>query len=109
MVSKSQIKLITSLQQKKFRTANSLFIAEGQKVIGELLAAGLSLDHLYMTEPLFPGIESKKKSIVSQADLKKLSALTTANNCLAVFEIPAPEPIVETGLVLALDDVRDPG
>src|SRR5690606_15740113 len=99
MVSKSQIKLITSLQQKKFRTANSRFIAEGPKVIGELLAAGFSLDHLYMTAPLLAGVAPHKKSIVSDTDLRTLSALTTANNCLAVFEIPAPKPIVDTGLI----------
>lgn len=109
MVSKSQLKLITSLQQKKFRIANRLFIAEGVKVIGELLSAGFSLEHLYATEPLFPEVKSAKKTLVPDAELKKMSALTTANNCLAVFEIPEEKPVDESGLVVVLDDIRDPG
>lgn len=109
MVSKSQLKLITSLQQKKFRTANGLFIAEGVKVIDELLSAGFSLEHLYATEPLFPEVKPAKKTLVQNAELKKMSALSTANNCLAIFKIPDEKPIDESGLIVALDDIRDPG
>lgn len=109
MVSKSQLKLITSLQQKKFRMANGLFIAEGVKVIGELLSAGFALEYLYTTEPLFPEGKPEKRALVSNAELKKMSALSTANNCLAVFRIREERPIDESGLVVALDDIRDPG
>lgn len=109
MVGKNQIKLITSLQQKKFRTANGLFIAEGVKVIGELISAGIILEHLYATEEIFPQIPTSKKSPVSDAELQKISALSTANNCLAVFRIPKEKPVNEGGLTVALDDIRDPG
>lgn len=109
MVSKNQIKLITGLQQKKYRHANEMFFAEGVKVIGELLASDFELDHLYETEDLFPEVAVSKKTVISESDLKKISALTTANNCLAVFKIPKPKKLVETGLILALDDIRDPG
>ena len=53
MVSKNQIKLITSLQQKKFRQLHKLFIAEGVKVIQELLDSNFVLEHLYVTESIF--------------------------------------------------------
>lgn len=109
MVSKSQIKLITGLHQKKIRTAEKRFIAEGAKVIGELIAAGWKLDHLYFTDGDFPSIPITKQIKVSDAELKKMSALSTANNCLAVFLMPEPKPIAETGLIVALDDIRDPG
>jgi RNA methyltransferase, TrmH family len=109
MVSKSQIKLITSLHQKKFRMSQRLFIAEGVKVIGELVSAGWHLDHLYYTDGSFEEIPANKKTMVSNVELTKMSALTTANNCLAVFQMPNEQPIAETGLIVALDDIRDPG
>src|SRR5690606_28079685 len=43
------------------------------------------------------------------ADLKKISALSTPNNCLAVFRIPDKKPVESNGLIIALDNVRDPG
>jgi TrmH family RNA methyltransferase len=109
MVSKNQIKLITSLQQKKFRNLHQLFFAEGVKVIQELLNSSIELDHLYTTQNDFDQLQTDKKSIINENDLKKISALTTANTCLAVFKIPTQKPVIDAGLVLALDDVRDPG
>jgi len=109
MVSKNQIKRITALQQKKYRYEQQLFFAEGVKVIGELLQSDFELEHLYATEDLFPEIASPSKTIISEADLKKISALATPNNCLALFKIPQPQPITNNGLIVALDNIRDPG
>lgn len=109
MVSKNQIKLITGLQQKKFRSAQQLFIAEGIKVIQELLLSDFELEHLYSTENIFDEVDILKKTIISETDLKKISALASPNNCLAVFKIPKSKPIIEQGLMIALDDIRDPG
>ncbi|MFT3795115.1 RNA methyltransferase [Flavobacterium sp.] len=109
MVSKNQIKLITALQQKKFRQANELFFAEGAKVIGELLQSDFELYHLYETADVFPEVSASIKSRISESELNKISALSTANNCLAVFKIPKQKPLVEKGLIVALDDIRDPG
>ena len=109
MVSKSQIKLITSLQQKKYRTAHKMFFAEGSKVIHELLRSNFELQHLYTAENIFEEVTPGKKTQISESDLKKISALATPNNCLAVFAIPEPKPLVQEGLILALDDIRDPG
>lgn len=109
MVGKNQIKLITSLQQKKFRQAHGLFLAEGAKGIAELLASDIELYHLYQTTELFPEVSDVAKTRVTDAELKKISALSTPNNCLAVFKIPAPGSVLEEGLIVALDDVRDPG
>lgn len=109
MVSKNQLKLITSLQQKKYRNAHRLFTAEGVKVIGELLSASFRLQQLYCTVPLFDALPDALKTYVSPAELAKMSSLSSANNCLAVFEMPPqPSPVYE-GLMVALDDVRDPG
>lgn len=109
MVSKNQIKLITSLQQKKFRQLHKLFIAEGVKVIQELLDSNFVLEHLFVTESIFENIKNDSKSLISEAELKKISCLATPNNCLALFQIPEPELSTPSGLIVALDAVRDPG
>lgn len=109
MVSKNQIKLIKSLQQKKYRLANRLFIAEGVKVIQELLQSNFELEHLFITENIFVEIKTDRKSVVQEEDLKKISALSTASTCLAVFKIPNDVEIETSGLIVALDAIRDPG
>lgn len=109
MVSKNQIKVITSLQQKKYRFIHKMFIAEGIKVIQELLQSNFELQHLYSTEAIFESVPTPKKTLISETELQKISALTTANNCLAVFMIPEPKTMIEKGLIVALDDIRDPG
>lgn len=109
MLTKNQIKLITSLQQKKFRQQHQLFVAEGVKVIAELLQSNFVLEQLYLTENLFETVAETEKTMVSAADLKKISSLSTANNCLAVFQIPKPPQNRQSNITVALDDIRDPG
>ena len=109
MVSKNQIKLITGLQQKKYRNEYQLFLAEGVKVIQELLQSNIVLDHLFETESIFETVPTAQKTLIKEADMKRMSALNTPSSCLAVFHIPDPKPIDSKGLIVALDDIRDPG
>jgi TrmH family RNA methyltransferase len=109
MLSKNQIKLITSLQQKKYRKQHQLFFAEGVKVIEELLRSKYELQTIFVTEPLDFKVATNKIHTISPAELKKISALTTPNTCLAVFKIPTENFSLKEGLLVALDDVRDPG
>ena len=109
MVSKNQIKLITSLQQKKYRKQEQLFFAEGVKVVQELLNSNFELQDLFTTKQDFLTVSKNKVHAISEAELKKISALTTPNTCLAVFKIPKAVAYEQNGLILALDDVRDPG
>ncbi|WP_343696562.1 RNA methyltransferase [Flavobacterium sp.] len=109
MVSKNQIKLISGLHQKKQRFANQLFFAEGVKVIHELLQSNFELEHLYTTQDDFKEVQSTKRTLINEQELKKISALTTPNSCLAVFKMPTENQIINSGLILALDDIRDPG
>jgi len=109
MVSKNQIKLITSLHQKKYRKEHKLFLAEGPKVIKELLKAGFYLEYFFSTQTAFPEVSSSVINLVSESELKKISALTTPNECLAIFRIPEQKKVDESGLIVALDDIRDPG
>jgi TrmH family RNA methyltransferase len=107
-ITKNHLKLITSLNQKKYRIKNNLFIAEGTKVIHEFLNSSLELEQLFCVD------DSDYKNVVektniSEAVLKKLSSLKTPNNALALFKIPEMKPLLNSGLILALDDVNDPG
>ena len=109
MLSKNQIKLITSLQQKKHRSANAMFFAEGIKGIQELLESDFELVYVYTTQNDFDQVPSEKKVVISNNELKKISALATPNSCLALFKIPTEKKITTAGLILALDSIRDPG
>ena len=107
MLSKNQIKSITSLKQKKIRIQEGLFIAEGVKTINELTASHFKLKQLYTTETF--KIETQLETLISENELKKISFLSTPNTALAIFHIPQVKPIDNTKLIVALDNVRDPG
>lgn len=109
MVSKNQRKLIKSLNQKKYRKQHGLFVAEGKKVIHELVSAGLKLHALYTTEVVSFSDPIEHYVEVDEKELKSISFLTTPQWALAVFYMPKIRPIDFDGLVIALDDIRDPG
>ena len=108
MFSKSQIKFINSLSQKKYRRKHGLFSVEGKKLISELINSNLNLHSLYTTDDIFDA-EAGQTVQITEAELKKISRLSTPQVALALFEIPQPqEPKIEN-IILALDDVQDPG
>jgi TrmH family RNA methyltransferase len=109
MVVKSQIKFIKNLQLKKYRTQNKLFVVEGIKTVRELLDSSLKVYKIYVTDSTILERKGSFVEEVSEADLKKMSGLSTPNKVLGVFHIPPPGPLHFSDWVLALDDVRDPG
>ncbi|MDQ7917585.1 RNA methyltransferase [Mesonia sp. MT50] len=108
MLSKSQIKLINSLSQKKYRNKNRLFVAEGVKVIKELLNSSYELHMLFAEVDLFFAPKDKF-TLVTPQELKKITKLSSSQSALALFEIPETEEKPLKNLVVALDGVRDPG
>ncbi|MBL0056569.1 MAG: RNA methyltransferase [Chitinophagaceae bacterium] len=119
MISKSHTKYIQSLQHKKFRDEGLVFIAEGPKVVPELLMGGK-----FICKELFalPGWLDANRSLVRQFpdtvfeevkdfELEKISALATPHEVLAVFEqSPAPAAFdTRNRITLALDTIQDPG
>ncbi|WP_298512328.1 RNA methyltransferase [uncultured Kordia sp.] len=108
MISKRQIKIITSLQQKKYRKSTGLFLAEGKKVIQEFLNSNFELDTLFTTDESLFAFHSKV-TLISEAELKKISFLKTPNKALALFKISEPILLENKGLIVALDAIRDPG
>ncbi len=107
MVSKSQIKLITSLAQKKYRQQHGLFVVEGIKGIEEFLDSNLKLHSLYALPGYFETEESRVE--INERELKKISFLKTPQKAVAVFQMPKSAEVSNSGLTLILDEVRDPG
>lgn len=113
-LSKNRIKYIHSLEQKKNRKADKVFLAEGPKLVGDLLghfpcqfllatSEWLSRDHpLSVTDV----------TEVSEEELSRASLLKAPQQVLAVFRQPDEEmdvSVINSSLCLALDDVQDPG
>ncbi|WP_435181211.1 TrmH family RNA methyltransferase [Cellulophaga omnivescoria] len=109
MVSKSQIKFIKNLQQKKYRAEHKLFVVEGIKTVKELVNANVKPYAIYTTSKTILENNTFKSELISEADLKKISALKTPNNILAVFYKPLAKKVKTNNWIVALDDVRDPG
>lgn len=114
MLSKNKIKFIKSLDLKKNRDRECLFVAEGHKVVEELL--GHFGCRLLVGLPdffeRFPGIAAEEVVVASREELRRASLLKNPQDVIAVFE----KPVVNVGmddvkgaLSLALDDVQDPG
>ena len=105
-LSKNQIKLITSLNQKKYRLLHGFFVVEGLKAIKELLNSNMQLITLFTTETFNIDLD---EILISETDLKRISFLKTPNKALAIFKIPISKPIDTNQLIIALDTIRDPG
>ena len=108
-ISKNQLKVITSLSQKKYRQKHNLFIAEGIKVVNELLNSSFEIDTLFATDDFNVAISSVKICRISDKDLQKISSLKTPNKVLGLFKISDEKPLNKTGLTVVLDCVNDPG
>lgn len=108
MLTNNDSKLINSLVKKKFRQKYNKFTVEGVKIIQELLKNGYAIDKIYTTE-LFSTTSDVNQILISENELKKISQLIQPNTALALCEIPQEKELNLNGLVIALDDIRDPG
>ncbi len=93
--------------QKKYRDKTGLFVAEGPKLVGELIQAAFSPHSIFTTEPSTTTISGQQE--ISEAELKKVSFLKTPNKVLGIFHKPAKERLENTDLTVVLDDIQDPG
>ena len=116
MITKNQVKYIQSLGQKKSRDEYNCFIAEGPKLVKELLAAAnCKIVQLFALKEWIDNIQSSgtKTDIIeiSSAELEKISQLTTPNKVLAVVEKISwsGEAMFEGTVSLVLDMIQDPG
>ncbi|RUA11581.1 MAG: RNA methyltransferase, partial [Flavobacteriia bacterium] len=109
MLSKNQIKLIKQLNQKKYRSRNNLFFAEGIKTVNEFIKGGFTVKTLFATEQYPNNYNVDRIQIISQEELTKISNLKTPNQVLCVFEIPEEGSLKRNGFTLVLDEINDPG
>lgn len=115
MLSKTIIKLVRSLEQKKYRIENKLFIAEGNKIVEEIIKNNLSIKFLIATKEWLARQNVKINAEifeVSENEIQKISLQKTPQNVVAVcnlisYKLDVSE--LKNNLTLALDDVQDPG
>ena len=110
-ISKAQVKIVRSLQQKKFRDELGLFVAEGDKCVSEL-SKSFELVHLY-----------REGENATRTEIEQMSGLRTPQGVIGVFKKreTSPTPSIRRGalslegrdgarfLILALDGIQDPG
>ena len=112
MISKNLIKLIKSLEQKKYRKREKLFVAEGPKVVGDLMAL-MAPQRVIATSEWYKEKKISEDVVVTEDEIRKVSFLQHPQDVLALFELPEMEELpveqLRDHLTLALDDVQDPG
>lgn len=116
-LSQARLKQLAALQQKKFRREAGLFVAEGQKVVGDLVQAGWMPEYVVTA----PDQQEWARSLAGdtaelltadERQFKKLSSLSTPPGMLAVFPIPQlmlEDAGLDGSVTLLLDGVADPG
>jgi len=123
-LTKADITRLRSLQEKKHREALGLFVVEGEKVIGELLAADFPFVELYATEAWLDlergrprprsaaGSPHLQTAMITPDEMARISHYPTPSSVLAVGRInrlPLAAGALDHGLTLALDGIQDPG
>jgi len=117
MLSKSQISLLKSLQHKKERTENGLFLVEGYKSVVEFINSPYQIEAVYHTASFDPKMLKLSRKInlseISITDIEKISSLKTPQDIIAVVKIPAWPTLTNVQLKqkfsLVLDGIQDPG
>ena len=114
MLSKAKIKEIRALEVKKIRDEKNLFIAEGNKLVADMLHA-FECEWLITRTPWLAtqgNIKAKELILAEESDLRKVSFLKTPQDVFAVFKKPQhslDEANPASQLILALDGIQDPG
>lgn len=114
MLSKNKQKYILSLQRKKIRQKEGVFIAEGRKTIEAILATSLEVLEIFCVDNSASYLRGYDGLItaINQQELKQISGYTNPDDGLALIKIPVDrfdKKQVENGLTLFLDQVNDPG
>ncbi|HEY9535117.1 MAG TPA: RNA methyltransferase [Mucilaginibacter sp.] len=117
MLSKSNISLLQSLQQKKFRREHGLFLVEGYKSVSEFANSAYQIEAVYYTTAVAPKmlkLSQKINSIeVSSAIIEKISTLKTPADMVATVKIPQWPALIHDTLnkkfSIVLDRIQDPG
>ncbi|MFI5150714.1 MAG: TrmH family RNA methyltransferase [Bacteroidia bacterium] len=114
MLSKNQVKFINALKLKKNRESEGLFVAEGVKIVNELLHSGIKVRQIYSSRNYQLSIFNYHIEVVriKESELKRISSLHSPNEVLAICEIPVHTldiVLLRNKLCLLLDTIQDPG
>ena len=111
MVTKSELKYIQSLSDKKVRLETGCFIAEGVKLVGEMIAAGYPLKAVYALDSWESPDATLEVTRIEAFELEKMSMLQTPNQVLAVAMMPQKKETLDLAgpLTIVLDGIQDPG
>ena len=112
MLSRSEVKYIQSLCQKKQRAQEGLFLAEGPKLARELLNSDYQVEKLYATEEwLAENKVDVEATVVTEIELGKMSTLQTPNEVLLMCrqKTDLGEPVFKNKVSIVLDGLQDPG
>ena len=109
MLSKNQQKIIQKLQQKKHRNELGLFVVEGKKGILEFVQAGFKVEAIFATSLFSEKLNKLPLTLISKEELSKISTLKNPDEGVAIFHQPKRKGILQEGLILALDNIQDPG
>lgn len=114
MLSKNKQKYILSLQRKKIRQKEGLFIAEGRKTISAILDGSVEVVEVFCVDPDAEYLEKYSGNVteISKNDLKGISSYQNPDDGLALVRIPKLELNIENlknGITLFLDQINDPG
>ena len=115
MVSKSQLKYIQSLGQKKYRDEAGLFVAEGPKLVKELIQSkNVELTQIFALNEWIGENKDLLKSVnvtaIDETELERMSQLKTPHKVLAIAKkFEEKEPGIKEGISLVLDTIQDPG
>src|SRR5690606_16586155 len=117
MLSKAQISLITSLQNKKYRKQHGLFIVEGIKSVQEFISSSYQVESIFYTDDANTKVGKISHNIKSheltETEFQKISTLKSPQGILALVKLPKQQQIKVNDLRncynIVLDDVQDPG
>ena len=118
-ISKNQLKQIAFLKEKKFREREGLFVAEGEKIVEELIHSDFEIISILASngwltenEKLLKKINSNKVFEITSIELQKISSLKTPNQVVAIVKVPEAtleNSKLENKLTLVLNNIQDPG
>ena len=107
MITKNQIKLIKSLRLKKNRKQSGFFVAEGEKIVDELIESEIDSINLFSTSEKYKSL--KNHISINSTQLKQISNQKSPNDVLGIFKIPKDQEIDFDESIVALEDINDPG
>lgn len=109
MLTAHTIKIIQSLDKKKYRQKYNLFLVEGNKIIKELPNSDYKIESLYSLEPENLSIKTLEIEKILSSELKKISFLQNPKDSVAVCKIPESRYQENVPVQLILDGIQDPG